>query len=120
MQVNPFRPALVAALAVSALIATSLPAAALDYDDIAGRWCADFGSYTFYRDQLVVRFDDGTATRRYPINRYEYRDRSITVYWVKDSEKVHTVFGNFRGEGRRMAQIANPDDRVPRREFSKC
>jgi hypothetical protein len=120
MQGRLFRPAFLAAMAVSAIVATSQSASALGYDDIAGRWCADFGSYTFYSDQLVVRFNDGTATRRYPIDNYEYRDDDVTVYWRKDSERVHTVFGDFSSNGRRMAQQANRRDNVPRREFRKC
>ena len=108
------------ALAVSAVIVTSHTAAALNHEDIAGKWCSDFGSYTFSRERLLVLFNDGTPRRNYRIHEYEYEDDTIRVNWDKDGEKVHTMFGNFSANGRRMAQIANRNDKVPRREFRRC
>jgi hypothetical protein len=107
--------ALTAALTADPLVA-SRPAAALEYRDIAGKWCGEATDYTFTRDSLRVYWRSDRTSRTYRVTDYSYDNDEITVYWRKDGEEFHTVFGNFRDD--RMVQ--KPSEAGPRRPVRRC
>jgi hypothetical protein len=94
-------------------------AAALTFESIAGKWCTAGGSEQFDRNNLIAIPASSRERRVYPIVRYDFTDTEVTVTW-KDAkgENVHTDFGEFSADGRRMVQLAN--EAGPRREFRRC
>lgn len=93
-------------------------AAALSYKDIAGKWCGSTSNYTFARNSLTVTFDDGTPTRRFKVDSYEYLGPVIKMHWESKGEKLFTDFSEFSADNRSMAQQKN--DVGPRRPFRRC
>ena len=106
----------VAAAMAAWSLAAAQPANALDYDDIAGKWCGETTTYTFERRTLRVYWPSDGARKSFTVTEYAYDDDEITVHWRKDGETVFTVFGNFRGD--RMVQ--KPNENGPRRPFRRC
>jgi len=105
---------IIAALAIAA----NAPAAALEFEDIAGRWCGSVSSYTFTPGKLVVVLYADKARYEYKIDDYQYEEGSITVNWQRDGEKLFTKFSEFSGDGKFMAQQQN--NAGSRREFKRC
>ena len=106
------------ALAVGALGCAS--AAALEFKDIAGKWCTGGGTEQFNRKNLIA-IPSGTNDRRiYPIERFDFGDKKITVVWkdTKKNETYTTDFAEFSPDRRRMVQL--PNEKGPRREFHRC
>jgi hypothetical protein len=103
-----------AAIAISA----GQPAAAMTFEDIAGKWCGSVSSYTFTPGKLIVVLYDGNQRYEYKIDDYEYEEGTITVNWQRNGEKLFTKFSEFSGDDRFMAQQQN--NAGPRREFKRC
>ena len=95
-------------------------ASAVEFKDIAGRWCTRGGIEEFDRDSLTATPAGTTQRRAYPIERYDFRRNKVTVVWRDDSrgESYTTDFANFSADGRRMVQLRNTAG--PRREFHRC
>jgi len=92
-------------------------AAALGFEDIAGKWCTSGGSEQFDRENLIAVVASTGERRVFPILDYEYQPDSIRVTWRNaKGERVHTDFAEFNGAG--MVQIEN--EVGPRREFRRC
>jgi hypothetical protein len=93
------------AVVAASVIMMATPAAALSFEDIAGKWCSDFGSEEFSPNTLaVIRKSDGSRSD-YPIARYSYQDTRVTVYWKNaKGDEVSTSFGDFTSDGR-MTQL---------------
>jgi hypothetical protein len=92
-------------------------AAALGFEDIAGKWCTSGGSEQFDRENLIAVVASTGERRVFPILDYEYQSESIRVTWRNaKGERVHTDFAEFDGNG--MVQIEN--EVGPRREFRRC
>lgn len=106
------------AIAVGTLGCAS--AAALEYKNIAGKWCTRGGSEQFDRKNLIAMPSGTNARRIYPIVRFDFSAKKVTVEWkdTKKNETYTTDFGEFSADGRRMVQL--PNERGPRREFHRC
>ena len=92
-------------------------AAALGFEDIAGKWCTEGGSEQFDRSNLIAVVA-GTSERRVSaILDYDFKDDLIRVTWRNaKGERVHTDFAEFNGDA--MVQLEN--EVGPRREFRRC
>ena len=108
------------AAAVAAIAAlSSTHAAALAFENIAGKWCTSGGTEQFDRENLIAIPSSNGERRVYPIVRYDFKESTITVVWKdKQGKTVETEFGEFRANGRAMVQLANESG--PRREFRRC
>jgi hypothetical protein len=104
----------VAALAIGA----SGPAAALNFEDISGKWCGSVSSYTFTPSKLIVILYSDKSRREYKVDDYQYEEGSVTVNWQRNGEKLFTKFSEFSGDDKFMAQQQN--NAGPRREFRRC
>ena len=95
-------------------------ATAVEFKDIAGRWCTRGGTEQFDRDSLTAVPTETKQPRVYRIERYDFRPSKVTVVWRDDSrgESYTTDFANFSADGRRMVQLRNAAG--PRREFHRC
>ena len=95
-------------------------ATAVEFKDIAGKWCTSGGTEQFDRDSLTATPAGTTQQRVYPIERYDFRAKKVTVVWRDDSrgESYTTDFANFSADGRHMVQLRNAAG--PRREFHRC
>ncbi len=93
-------------------------ARALEFRDIAGKWCGEVSSYVLARDTLTVILLSDHSKRVYPIDSYEYDDAVIAVTWKRGDEPLITEFGEFGADDRSMTQLEN--DVGPRREFRRC
>jgi hypothetical protein len=95
-------------------------ATALEFKDIAGRWCTPGGTEEFDRDTLTAIPAETGEEHVYPIERYHFRAKKVTVVWRDDSqgESFRTDFSNFSADGRRMIQRKSAA--APRREFHRC
>lgn len=94
-------------------------AAALSYEDLAGRWCGLTSNYTFGRNSLTVTFHDSTPTRRFKVTSYENLPGTIKMHWENaKGEPLFTDFSEFSADGRSMAQQQN--EAGPRRPFQRC
>jgi hypothetical protein len=109
-----------AAIALSMAVLTSLPASALTFSDIAGKWCTGAGIAEFAQRTLtIVRSSDG-ARSVYAVHRYEYTDRTIVVHWVRwDNKETTTEYGDFSADRRSMMQFQTSDGGL-RREHLRC
>jgi hypothetical protein len=94
-------------------------AGAVEFKDIAGRWCTSGGIEEFDRDTLTA-IPAGSPQRVYPIERYDFGSKKVTVVWRDDSrgETYTTDFANFSPDGKRMIQLKNAAG--PRRQFHRC
>ena len=94
-------------------------AVAVEFADIAGKWCTAGGSEEFDRDNLIA-IPASTGERLvYPILSYDFAAAKVTVIWKNPKgENVHTDFAEFSSDGRRMVQL--PFEGGPRREFRRC
>ena len=95
-------------------------ATALEFKDIAGRWCTSGGTEEFDRDTLTATPAETGAQRVYPIERYHFHAKKVTVVWrdAARGESYSTDFAKFSADGRRMVQLRNVAG--PRREFHRC
>jgi hypothetical protein len=112
---------IIRSLCLAAVLSAALVshAAALSYEDIAGRWCGVGVNYRFERTSLTVTFHDATPTRHFKVTKYEYLPHIIILNWVNGKgENVQTHFSEFAADGRSMAQVKNESG--PRRPFSRC
>jgi hypothetical protein len=94
--------------------------AAVEFKDLAGKWCTTGGTEQFDRKNLIA-IPTGTNDRRiYPIVRFDFNDTTVTVVWKdkSDGESHTTEFGEFSADRRRMVQL--PNEKGPRREFRRC
>jgi hypothetical protein len=92
-------------------------AAALSFEDIAGRWCTAGGSEQFDRSNLIAVVAGTNQQRVFPILEYDFRADLIRVTWRNaKGERVHTDFAEFNGDV--MVQLEN--EAGPRREFRRC
>lgn len=110
---NLLRPAAIAWFA--AILMTS--ASALDFKDIAGKWCGNASDYEFSTNTLRVRLHADNRIIDLKVTSYEYEKDSLRMNWI-DTEGTarFTVFAEFAGNS--MAQQRN--DAGPRREFRRC
>jgi hypothetical protein len=116
-----YRSVSAAALAVLAVgVIGCGSATAVEFKDIAGKWCTRGGIEAFDRDSLTAMPAGTTQRRVYPIERYDFRSNKVTVVWRDDTrgESYTTDFANFSADGRRMVQLRNSAG--PRREFHRC
>jgi hypothetical protein len=94
-------------------------AVAVEFVDIAGKWCTTGGSEEFERDNLIAVPTASRERRVYPIVSYKFGDTQVTVIWKNaKGENVSTDFAEFSSGGRRMVQL--PFEGGPRREFRRC
>jgi hypothetical protein len=93
------------------------PASALDFKDIAGKWCGAAADYEFSRETLRVTLHPDNRIINLKVTSYEYERDSVRMNWI-DTEGTarFTVFAEFAGNS--MAQQRN--DAGPRREFRRC
>jgi hypothetical protein len=92
---------------------------AMTYKDIAGQWCGDVTDYVFTPNTLTVKFHDGRLPNVFKITKYTYTNDSVSIDWVNGAGKQSvTVFAEFIGSARTMAQQQNGDK--PRRPFHRC
>ena len=110
--------ALFAVITAAIAIGAVRSAAAMSFEDISGKWCGSVSSYTFTPGKLIVVLYSGNQRFEYQIDDYQYEDDSITVNWVRDSEKLFTKFSEFSSDDRLMVQQQN--NAGPRREFRRC
>jgi hypothetical protein len=95
-------------------------AAALAFEDIAGKWCTSGGSEQFDRDNLIaIRAATGERLV-YPVVRYDFTPTQVTVTWTnRKGENVHTDFTFESNPNERLLiQLANTVG--PRRELRRC
>jgi hypothetical protein len=113
------RNAAISALTVAILaIGAGGEAAALTFDDIAGKWCGSVSSYTFTVSRLIVVLYSDNSRREYKVDDYQYEDDAVTVNWQRDGDKLFTRFSEFSADNKFMAQQQNKAG--PRREFKRC
>ena len=95
-------------------------ASALEFKDIAGKWCTRGGTEQFDRDTLTAVPAETNQPRVYPVERYVFHAKKVTVVWRDDSrrESYTTDFASFSADGRHMVQLKNAAG--PRREFHRC
>lgn len=94
-------------------------AVAVDFAELAGKWCTTGGSEEFDRDNLIAIATASREPRVYPIVSYDFAAIKVTVIWKNaKGENVHTDFAEFSSDGRRMVQL--PFESGPRREFRRC
>ncbi len=105
-------------LTVLVAVAAGSAAQALEFRDIAGKWCGSVSSYVFARETLTVILLSDNSQRVFRIDRYEYDDEVVTVTWERGDEPLVTEFGEFGADGQSMVQLEN--DVGPRREFRRC
>ena len=111
------RLAIVCAAATIASALGTTHAAALNYEDISGRWCTEGGTEQFDRDNLIAVIASNGQRHVFPIVRYDYFETKVTVIWKDEEGKEwRTDFAEFSRE--RMVQLQN--ERGPRREFHRC
>jgi hypothetical protein len=112
------RRAVLVGAAVAAFGALSCTAAAaIGFEDIAGRWCTTGGSEQFDRDNLVAVVASTGERRVFAIVDYDFRADLIRVTWRNaKGASVHTDFTEFAGDG--MVQLES--EAGPRREFRRC
>jgi hypothetical protein len=93
---------------------------AVEFKDIAGKWCTSGGTEEFDRDNLTAIPAGGNQRRVYPIERYDFGAKKVTVVWRDDTrgESYTTDFANFSADGQRMVQLKNAAG--PRRQFHRC
>jgi hypothetical protein len=92
-------------------------AAALGFEDIAGKWCTTGGSEQFDRNNLTAVIASTGEQRVFAILNYDFQADLIRVTWRNaKGESVHTDFAEF--DGGAMVQLEN--DAGPRREFRRC
>lgn len=96
-------------------------ATALEFKDIAGRWCTSGGTEEFDRDTLTA-IPAGAKQQQhvYPIERYDFHAKSVTIVWRDEArrESYKTDFANFSPDDRRMIQLKTRAG--PRRTFHRC
>jgi len=94
-------------------------AAALEFKDIAGKWCTAGGTEQFDPNNLIAIPTSSHERRIYPIVSYSYSGTNVTVVW-KDEKgaTAETVYSEFSADGQRMAQQAS--EKGPRRPFHRC
>jgi hypothetical protein len=106
-----------AVLAIGALGTTG--AAALTFEDIAGKWCTAGGSEQFDREHLIAVVAGTNERRDFAILDYEFQADLIRVTWRNEKgERVHTDFAEFSPDGQNMVQLQN--NAGPRRPFRRC
>jgi hypothetical protein len=92
-------------------------AAALSFEDIAGKWCTAGGSEQFDRNNLTAVVAGSSERRLFAILDYEFQADLIRVTWRNaKGERVHTDFAEFSGDA--MVQLEN--EAGPRRPFHRC
>jgi len=116
---SKFRNIALSVVTIAALaIAVHAPAAAMEFEDIGGKWCGSVSSYTFTPTKLIVVLYADRARYEYNVDDYVYEEGSITVNWERNGEKLFTKFSEFSGDDKFMAQQQN--NAGPRREFKRC
>jgi hypothetical protein len=108
----------VAFLAAVLTAGVAAEAVALEYKNIAGKWCGLTTNYIFARNSLTVTFHDGSPTRKFKVTSYEMLGDTIKMHWENKDEKLFTDFSEFSADGRTMAQQKN--EAGPRRPFKRC
>jgi len=106
---------LAAVASLAAILMT--PASALDFKDIAGKWCGNASDYEFSTNTLRVTLHADNRIVNLKVTSYEYERDSVRMNWI-DTEGTprFTVFAEFAGNF--MVQQRN--DAGPRREFRRC
>ncbi len=94
-------------------------AKAVEFKDIAGKWCTSGGIEQFDRDNLIAIPASTNERHVYPIVRFRFTGTKVTVVWQDpNGESFTTDFAEFSADGRRMVQLKN--EKGPRREFHRC
>lgn len=80
------------ALAIAAgAVFWSTGVAALSYNDVDGKWCTEARRTEFTPEHLIVfRYSDN-ARFNFPITRYEFSDREVRVFWVREDGRSTVV-----------------------------
>lgn len=105
-------------LAAALTVGLAADAVALEFKDIAGKWCGLTTNYIFARSSLTVTFNDGSPTKKFKVTSYEMLGDTIKMHWENKNEKLFTDFSEFGADGRTMAQQKN--EAGPRRPFRRC
>jgi len=109
------------ALIVVIAVASSAQARALSHTDILGRWCGDTADYDFSPQSLTVTLHSGNAPRPLRVERYEFSETWVVIWWERDGKLLNTAFAEFSADRRTMVQLANTSgDYGPRRLFRRC
>lgn len=105
------------ALMISAMVTATVPASAITFRDIAGRWCSDEGNYNFGRTRMqTLQFGSGVR-RNIKVYDYFFWENSFRVIWVDERKyPITTHYAEFSGN--RMIQL--PTIRSGRRELRRC
>jgi len=91
----------------------------LTHAELLGTWCGDISKYVFTRQSLTVTWYGKSDQRVLDVASWEFSDTWINVKWKPPYG--NTVFGEFRDDGKLMAQMPNDSgDMGPRRVFRRC
>ena len=102
-------------------------AAKLAFSNIQGSWCGTQSKYVFTTGTLSVTHFTGGFTKVLRVDRYDYADSMITLYYLAQdpehggtpgTKTVWVAFGEFSANGKTMVQLANKNG--PRRPFHRC
>lgn len=106
---------LAAIASLAAILMT--PASALDFKNIAGKWCGAAADYEFSVETLRVTLHADNRIINLKVTSYEYEGDSVRLNWIDTEDKARfTVFAEFTANS--MVQQRN--DAGPRREFRRC
>jgi hypothetical protein len=115
------RRGLLALIVVAAAALGSAQARELSYTDILGRWCGDSADYDFTPQALTVIFHAGNASKPLRVQRYEFSESWVMIWWERDGKLLSTAFAEFSADRSTMVQLANTSgDYGPRRVFRRC
>jgi hypothetical protein len=105
--------------ALAALCASGVHARALDYKQIAGRWClADLGVIEFTPTEMRLHFEKTGERRVYVVEEYHPHGEALIAHWRWSEKKDFTAFGNLRSGGTQLTQLASENG--PAREMERC
>jgi hypothetical protein len=95
-------------------------ATALEFKDIAGKWCTNGGTEQFDHDTLTAVPAGAKEKHVYRVERYDFHAKKVTILWRDEAkgESYQTDFANFSADHSRMIQLKTKAG--PRRAFHRC
>jgi hypothetical protein len=106
-------------LAVAALCTSGADAYALDYKQIAGRWCIpDLGGIEFTPTEMRLRFEKTGERRVYVVVEYHPHGEALIAHWRWGEKKDFTAFGKLRSGGTQLTQLESENG--PAHEMERC